>query len=560
MQAAGASSTLAWIPLDPLQVSDPQGSSEALNDFLMKKRNPSSAALSAWSPALLASGFAAPSTPPPRSTSPGRESKTATTSRDVARPKAPEARAAPRGRPLSKTAKTQEEVAQHAMSVIFKTELSTDEQDQVREETVRHWKNHVNAGFLQYRKSMAAGDSFAAVEWIDHKPGTARFLDVKGQEYIDCLGGFGIYNVGRRHPTVTAAVKAQIEKQPLHSQELLDPLRAYAANLLSMVAPGNGSLSHWFFINSGAEAVEAALKLCLLHTGRKRIVACVNAFHGKTLGALATTSKSVFRKPFLGALLDVVHVPFNDIHSLTETFKASQFAGNDIAGFIIEPIQGEGGIHMASDDYLKTARKLCDQFGACLIFDEIQSGMGRSGKWFASEYAGVVPDIITLGKAVGGGVMPVAACGGRAAIWSKYIENPFVLTTTFGGNPAAMAATIATINVILQEQLLQAARERGDQLMAGFSKLASEFPEVIGEVRGRGLMIGIEFADNDAGVEWAKQMFSRFVLTSGTLINAKVIRIEPPLTITAEDCAHVLAAARESVMAVARLRKPASKL
>jgi putrescine aminotransferase len=199
--------------------------------------------------------------------------------------------------------------------------------------------------------------------------------------------------------------------------------------------------------------VEAALKMSLLHTGRKHIIATVNAFHGKTLGALATTSKSVFRQPFLGSLLNVTHVPFNDIAHLRETFKAAAFTGNDIAAFILEPIQGEGGIYVASDEYLRAARALCDEFGACLIFDEVQSGMGRSGKWFASEYSGVVPDLMAMGKAMGGGVMPVAACCGRGAIWKKYIENPFLLTTTFGGNPLALAAAVATVNVILKEKV-----------------------------------------------------------------------------------------------------------
>jgi putrescine aminotransferase len=343
--------------------------------------------------------------------------------------------------------------AAQALALVHKKQLSPDEVTRVTEDTVRWWRDHVNAGFLSYRKTMAEGDGGAALDWTDPYPGSALFEDARGNVYIDCLGGFGIFNVGRRNPVVLEAVQAQLAKQALHGQELLDPLRSYTAHLFAKLTPGNGALSHFFFVNSGAEAVEAALKMALLHTGRKHIIATVNAFHGKTLGALATTSKSVFRQPFLGSLLNVTHVPFDDLTHLRETFKAASFTGNDIAAFILEPIQGEGGIYVASDEYLRGARALCDEYGACLIFDEVQSGMGRSGKWFASEWSGVVPDLMAMGKAMGGGVMPVAACCGRAEIWKKYIENPFLLTTTFGGNPLALSAAIATVNVIFKDNV-----------------------------------------------------------------------------------------------------------
>jgi putrescine aminotransferase len=438
------------------------------------------------------------------------------------------------------------DVAAQALSLVHAKHLSPAEVTRVTEDTVRWWRDHVNAGFLSYRKSMAAGDDGAALDWIDPYPGSALFKDARGRTYIDCLGGFGIFNVGRRHPVVVQAVEAQLAKQPLHSQELLDPLRSYAAHLLSKLTPGNGAISHFFFVNSGAEAVEAALKMSMLHTGRKHFVAAVNAFHGKTLGALAATSKSVFRKPFLGNLLDVSHVPFNDIAHLRETFKAAAFSGNEIAALILEPIQGEGGIHVASDEYLRTARQLCDEYGACLVFDEVQSGMGRSGKWFACDWANVVPDLIAMGKALGGGVMPVAACCGRAEIWKKYVENPFLLTTTFGGNPLALAATIATVNVIMNDDLLAAAQERGEQLTRGMRELQALYPDLITDVRGRGLLLGIEFNANEIGVAWSKALFTRFVLVSGTLVNAKVVRIEPPLTITASQCETVLQRMREA--------------
>eukprot|EP00455_Lapot_gusevi_P021524 TRINITY_DN2256_c0_g1_i2.p1 TRINITY_DN2256_c0_g1~~TRINITY_DN2256_c0_g1_i2.p1 ORF type:complete len:531 (-),score=124.74 TRINITY_DN2256_c0_g1_i2:68-1660(-) len=462
--------------------------------------------------------------------------------------------------PLAKGSSSVREHAAHALSIIHKQTLSKDEADQVMNETVHYWKKHVNEGFLKYRKSVADGGNFAALDWTDPYPGSALFCDARGSVFIDCLGGFGIFNVGRRHPVVVQAVESQLRKQALHSQELLDPLRAYCAHLLSMLMPGQNQLTHCFFTNSGTESVEACLKMAYMSTGRKHILATVNAFHGKTLGALATTSKSAFRKPFLGVMSNVSHVPFNDLNALRAAFEASKFTGNEIAGLILEPIQGEGGIYVGSDDYLKGARQLCDEYGACLIFDEVQSGMGRTGKWFACEWAGVVPDIMAIGKAFGGGVMPAGACVASAKVWEKYIENPFLFTTTFGGNPLAMAAAIATINVIIEENLLEAAAQRGEEMKSGLLALKLQFPDLVADVRGRGLMLGIEFTSNDIGVDFSRGMFARNVLVSGTLVNAKVVRIEPPLTIRSSEIQTVLERAKQVLLDIRAPKQMRSKL
>ena len=422
-----------------------------------------------------------------------------------------------------------------ALAIIYKKELTMEEQDTLMKETVQYWKEHVNEGFLQYRKSVS--DSGAVLDWNDPRPGTAWFQDHTGKLYLDLLGGFGIYNIGRRHPKVISAVQSQLQKQALHSQELLDPLRAYTSRLLSLLMPYDSirTLSHCFFTNSGTESVEAAIKMAFLATGRKVMLSTINAFHGKTLGSLSCTSKASFRSPFLGTMCPVLHVPFNDKESLRAIFESSRATGAELAGFIIEPIQGEGGIHVADHDYLKLARELCDQYGTVLIFDEIQSGMARTGQWWACCYSGVCPDIMTIGKALGGGVMPVGACLGTKQVWKKYIENPFLFTTTFGGNPLALSAVIATLNVIQEEGLVELASERGNQFLNHLHQLHTEFPMIIHEIRGVGLMIGIEFQTNEMGIYFTKTMFSHSVLMSGTLVNSKTIRIEPPLTITSTE-------------------------
>jgi putrescine aminotransferase len=456
--------------------------------------------------------------------------------------------------PLKVDSKTVQEHAAHALSLIYKHHLTPAEQDQVMDETLKYWKGHVNAGFLKYRKSVADGAGAAALDWLDNYPGTAYFQDHRGQRYIDLLGGFGIYNLGRRHPKVVSAVQAQLGKQALHSQELLDPLRAYCAHLLSLLMPSDDKrkLTHSFFTNSGTESVEACLKMAFVSTGRKTIIAAVNAFHGKTLGALSCTSKAAFRGPFVGAFGNTQHVPFNDVQALRQMFAASRFTGNEIAGLILEPIQGEGGIHVATLEYLKAARALCDEYGAVLIFDEVQSGMCRTGKWWACQHYNVCPDLMAIGKGFGGGVAATGACVGTEQVWQKYIESPFLFTTTFGGNPLALSASIATINVMLEDRMCDAAQQRGDQFMRGLRRLQAAYPTVIKEIRGMGLMIGIEFSDNDTGVDFSRLMFARKVLVSGTLINAQTIRIEPPLTITREQvdyCLDVCDAVAKEILA-----------
>ena len=369
------------------------------------------------------------------------------------------------------------------MDLIAKKTLNPEERKKVIKESVEFWNEHVNAGFLQYRKSVST--DYTAVEWEDEG---AVFRDVNGKEFIDMLGGFGIYVVGHRHPKVLKAVTDQLQKQAIHSQELIDPLRTYLAKLVSQITPGD--LQYSFFSNSGTESVEGCLKMAMLTTGRRKLVGTIGAFHGKTLGALGGTSKAFFREQFL-PLLNWMHVPFGDVDSLAMVLKSGEFTGDRVAAVVIEPIQGEGGIVVAPPGYLAAARAICDEYGAMLVFDEVQSGMGRSGKMFCCEHDGVTPDLMALGKGFGGGVMPIGAVVGTQKTWQKYIDNPFLHTTTFGGNPLACAAAIATIHVLLEEDLLKAAAEKGEYLLKQMNGLAARYPKVMKLARGRGLMLGM---------------------------------------------------------------------
>lgn len=436
--------------------------------------------------------------------------------------------------------------AKYVLDLIAKRQLSPEERRRVIEESVRNWNEHVNAGFLQYRKSVST--DYTAVEWEDEG---AVFRDVNGKEFIDLLGGFGIYVVGHRNPRVLKAVTDQLQKQAIHSQELIDPLRTYLAELVALVTPGD--LHFAFFSNSGTESIEGCLKMAMLTTGRRHLVGTVGGFHGKTLGSLGGTSKAFFREPFL-PLLHWSHVPFGDLDALATFMKACDFSGDRVAAVVIEPIQGEGGINVSPPGYLAGARELCDRYGAMLVFDEVQSGMGRTGKMFCCEHDGVAPDLMALGKGFGGGVMPIGAVVGTPRTWQRYVENPFLHTTTFGGNPVCCAAAIATLHELLDQDLPRQAAEKGEYLLAQMNALAARYPRVMKLARGRGLMLGMEFTDDDLGYAIAKHLFARQILISGTYINARVLRIEPALTIERRHLDRFLEALEDSLKAVYRER------
>ncbi|WNS78524.1 putrescine aminotransferase [Domibacillus sp. DTU_2020_1001157_1_SI_ALB_TIR_016] len=422
------------------------------------------------------------------------------------------------------------------LSLIEKEAITEEEAQWITKETVDGFREHVNPGFLEYRKTVTVDTQFAAVEWSDEG---SCFRDVNGKEYIDCLGGFGIYNVGHRNPKVVKAVQDQLKRQALHSQDLLDPLRAMLAKILADITPGD--LKYAFFTNSGTESVEAALKLAKMHSDRTTFISTTRSFHGKSLGSLSGTAKGIFRKPFLPLIPGFRHVPFGDIDMMRKTFETCAMVGEDVAAVILEPIQGEGGIILPPDGYLKQVRELCDEYETLLIFDEVQTGMGRTGKMFAAELYEVEPDILCLAKAFGGGVMPAGAIVANEKTFKSLFDNPFMHTTTFGGNPLACAAAIATINVLIEENLPARAAEIGDYFLAGLKEAAAEHGDKVMEIRGKGLMIGIEFHKDEVGYALSKGMFDEGILVAGTLVNSKTIRIEPPLTIAKEEVDKVVA-------------------
>lgn len=385
------------------------------------------------------------------------------------------------------------------------------------DQTIEKYENFVNPAIAKLFRFMG----LSTVEW-EAEGNIIR--DIDGKEYIDCLGGYGVFSLGHRHPKVVEAVKKQLDYMPLSSKVLFNQPMADLCAILADITPGD--LQYSFVGNSGTEAVEGALKLARLYTKRSKVISTINSFHGKTFGALSATGRDLFREPFQPLMSGFSHVPFNDVGALEECIDF------ETAAVIIEPIQGEGGIIVPDDGYLRSVRELCDKHAALLICDEVQTGLGRTGKMFAVEHSNVVPDIITTAKALGGGIMPIGAFTAKKHIWEEYVVSPFLHTSTFGGNPLACAAAIATIGVIQSEGLIEQAEKGGTYFIESLRAVQVKYPEVIKEIRGKGLMIGVELVKEGIGGFLMSEFINQGILAAYTLNNPKVIRIEPPLTIT----------------------------
>jgi putrescine aminotransferase len=296
------------------------------------------------------------------------------------------------------------------------------------------------------------------------------------------------------------------------------------------VTPGN--LQNSFFINNGTDAIEGAIKLTRLYTKRNTFISAIGGFHGKSMGSLSLMGKASFREPFQYGLQDVRFIPYGDADALESEFRRCEAVGVQIAGVVLEPVQGEAGGVVPPPDFFPRAREICSRYGALLIADEIQTGMGRTGKLWGVDHWNVVPDIMCVGKSIGGGVMPLSAFISTAEIWEVMVPNPIIHSTTFGGNPLACAAGLAAIQVTLEEDLPGQAAMKGEFLLRELACLREKYPAVLKAAQGKGLLIGMEFPVQEIGWKVASGLFKRGVLVAGTYSKAQVIRIEPALGIS----------------------------
>ncbi len=404
--------------------------------------------------------------------------------------------------------------------------------------TFERYERYLNPGMAQLVK-------FMGFETVEVGSEGCYVQTADGKRYLDCLGGPGVFSMGHSPPTIIEAVHRQLERMPLSSHLLLNPVTAELAERMAEVTPGD--LQYSFFCNSGAEAVEGALKAARAYTRRTEIVSTVGGFHGKTYGALSASGRDVYREPFKPLLPGFTHVPYGDAEALRGAVTS------ETAAVILEPIQAEGGVRVPPSGYLTAAREVCDEAGALLILDEVQTGLARTGRMWGCDWEGVVPDIMTSGKALGGGVMPLAAFTATPEVWGIFEENPYVHTSTFGGNPLACAAALAALDAVEELGLCEAANERGKQLIDGLRHAAADDGEMVAEIRGRGLLIGAEFTDPDIAGLVIATLSAHDILAAYTLNNPSVIRFEPPLIITGDQVNQVVEAFAKALASTAAM-------
>ncbi len=422
-----------------------------------------------------------------------------------------------------------------------------------RSEKFALFDRHLNSQLVRVLKTIGFDADYVRAEG-------PYLFDAEGNRYLDLLSGFGVFAMGRNHPTVIAALE-QVLRGGFAGMVQMD-VSLLAGLLAERLAQRMPALEKLFFCNSGAEAVEAAIKFSRAATGRSKIVYCDHAFHGLTYGALSLTGDELFRRGFEPLVGDCVRVPFDDLAALERVLD-----GGDVAAFIVEPIQGKG-VNIPADDYLPGARRLCTRHRTLLVADEIQTGMGRTGRFYACEHWGVEPDIALIAKALSGGFVPVGAVAMRKWIFDKLfdrMDRAVVHGSTFSKNDLAMAAGLAGLAVLDEERLIERAADRGERLIEGLRNRLEGY-EFVKQVRGKGMMIAIEFGPPRslklkaayALMEQAnKGLFCQLILVplfQKHRILAQVaghampvIKLLPPLVIDEADCTWIETAFENAV-------------
>jgi len=368
--------------------------------------------------------------------------------------------------------------------------------------------------------------------------------DAYGRRYLDFIAGLAVNAVGHANPEVRAAIIAQTE-QMMHVTvfgKALIPVQVdLARRLVTHTPPGLDSI---FFTNSGTEAVEGALKLARKVTRRPKFVSFEGAFHGRTFGSLSVSWREIYRAPFEPVLPGVTFAPFNDLNA------AEAAIDEQTAAAIIEPIQGEGGVHVPSDDFLPGLAEICRRKGALLILDEIQTGFGRTGRFFACEHWGVVPDILAVAKALGGG-MPLGGFISRLELMQKLTDPPLSHMTTFGGHPVSCAAGLASLKIIERDHLVERADQAGQRVMARLREIGAK-SNLVADVRGKGYMIGLELVNAETTKAFVDRAFELGLIMSWSIYAGATVRVAPPLNISDSELDEGLAIIERALSEVQR--------
>ncbi|MCB0496002.1 MAG: aspartate aminotransferase family protein [Cyclobacteriaceae bacterium] len=369
-----------------------------------------------------------------------------------------------------------------------------------------------------FQQHLAPTSPFPLGIHIDHARGVYLY-DTNGKRYIDLIAGIGVASVGHQNPVVVEAIKKQLDKHAhvmVYGEYIQDSVNGLAAKLASLLPP---SLNTCYFVNSGTEANEAAVKLAKRSTGRHKIISFLKSYHGNTQGSMSVSANEVKKQKFRPLIPGVEFIEFNSVEALGAIDMQT-------AGVIIEPIQGDAGVRISSQEFMTALRKCCDETGAKLIFDEVQTGMGRTGKLFAFEHYSIAPDIITLAKGLGGG-LPIGAFVASHEIMQLLADNPMLgHITTFGGNPVCAASALATLNIISEPAFLEAIEPKGQLI-----EQELQHPEVK-VIRRKGLMLAVELENENKVNRLIKYCLEHGVIIYWFLSTRNSFRISPPLTIT----------------------------
>jgi putrescine aminotransferase len=412
---------------------------------------------------------------------------------------------------------------------------SREEMEAIKKAALDDFSNYVHPQKARVLKS-------AGLDILEGRREGSCVWDLTGKKFVDCISSAGSFNAGRRNPEIVRALQEALDEYDLGSFFLCHLPQAELARKLAELTPGD--LRYTLFGSGGGEANDFAIKLARGFTLRSEILSTDKAYHGHTGFSLSAIGRDAYKKPFGPVMPGFRQVPFNDLAAMESALTP------ETAAVIVEPVQGEGGIHPADDRYLTGLRELCDRNETLLILDEIQTGMGRTGKMFCAEHSGVVPDILTLGKSLGGGLYPISATVYREELGDFLLTHPFVHLSTFGGSDLGCVVALATIDYLLRNRLPEHAAAMGERFQAGFERLRAGYPDLVLESRRKGLMMGLQFTNPSLGPRMSFQLAEHGVLALYSGNEPSVMRLMPPLVIRPDEVDYVLEALDRSLSAL----------
>ncbi len=397
-----------------------------------------------------------------------------------------------------------------------------------RERVLKDFAAHINPSRVRILKS-------AGLDIVEDRREGAYVWDASGKKYIDCMTGAGSFNVGRRNPVVIQALKDALDRYDIGGFLFFSDAKVELAKKLAAISPG-GQLKAVTFGCGGGEVVDFSIKLARGSTMRPKIISADKSYHGHTGFALSAIGRDAYKKPFEPLMPEFVRVPYGDLPAMERAID------DKTAAVILEPVQGEGGIYVPPADYFPGVRKLCDAKGALLIVDEIQTGFGRTGKMFCMEHYGVTPDIMTVGKSLGGGLYPITASLYKEDLQDFLFANPMIHFSTFGGADLGCRVGLAAIQYLEEKKLPEHAAKMGELFEKGFKDLRAKYPAILAEHRRKGLMMGLQYVHESMGPRMSLELSKRGVIAVFSGNDPRVMRLMPSLVIEPGDVKTILEA------------------